>query len=199
MHLAVVRVRVREVLLHVLGQQVAPVAGRVDQHVGRGRRDRSVEDGLQGLVAGLALLEAQVVAEHHELLGPPETTSTMSGRSTRSALSTSISRSPRVRVFVQAGLDERRLARAAGAGQQHVVGRLAGDELLGVALDAFPSAARFPSGHPADAGHVPHRLERAVATGPLAVAPGDGVVPLGAPSGCGSTASMRSSSAWRAR
>ena len=71
MHLAVLRVRVAEVLLHVLGQQVAAVAGRIDQHVGRRRGDRAVEDRLQRLVARLALLEAQVVAEHDELLGPP--------------------------------------------------------------------------------------------------------------------------------
>jgi hypothetical protein len=178
MHLAVVGVRVREVLLHVLGQQVAAVAGGVDQHVGRGRRDRAVEDGLQRLVAGLALLEAQVVAEHHELLGPagdhvddvgqvgevglvhldqPQAAVAYSFRQALISDDLPVPRAP-VSSTLLAGWPARTARCCAGCA---------------------PSAARSPSGRPGGCRHVPHRLQRAVAAGPLAVAPGDGVVPLG--------------------
>jgi hypothetical protein len=50
----------------------------------------------------------------------------MSGRSTRSCLSTSIRRRPFPAILVEHGLDQRALARAARAGKQHVVGALAG-------------------------------------------------------------------------
>jgi hypothetical protein len=48
---------------------MAAVAGGIDQHIGW-RRDRAIQHGLHGLVAGLALFEAQVVAVDDELLGP---------------------------------------------------------------------------------------------------------------------------------
>ncbi|MNT84684.1 hypothetical protein D3C72_2247300 [compost metagenome] len=61
---------VGEVFGHVLRQQVAPVAGGVDQHIGRGSGHRTIQGRLERLVAGLAVLKAQVIAEHDELLGP---------------------------------------------------------------------------------------------------------------------------------
>ena len=61
--------------------------------------------------------------------------STMSGRSTRSCFSTSIRRRPLRRVLVEQRLDERGLAGAARAGEQHVVGGIALDELARVLLD----------------------------------------------------------------
>jgi hypothetical protein len=39
------------------------------------------------------------------------------------------------RVLVEQGLDQRRLARAAGAGEQHIVGRQAGDEMTRIGVD----------------------------------------------------------------
>ena len=85
----------------------------------------------------------------------------MSGRSTRSVLSTSIRRRPARREFVQAGLDQRALAGAAGAGQQHVVGAAAGDELLGVAQQALLLRPRpRPAQSSADRRDVAHRLDQ---------------------------------------
>ena len=48
---------------------MAAVAGGVNQHIGRGRRDRPIQDGLQRFVAGLAVFKAQVVTEDHEFFG----------------------------------------------------------------------------------------------------------------------------------
>ena len=98
----------------------------------------------------------------------------MSGRSTRSALSTSIRRRPRARILVQAGLDQRRLAGAARAGQQHVVGGVARATNCSVLRRILSFWARPPSAHRSrDRRHVPHRLQAAVARAALAVAPGD--------------------------
>lgn len=46
----------------------AAVAGGVDQQVVAGSSDGTIEDGLQRLVARLAVLEAEVVAEDDEAL-----------------------------------------------------------------------------------------------------------------------------------
>ena len=73
--------------------------------------------------------------------GVPATRSTMSGRSTRSALSTSIRRRPLRRVLREHRLDQRRLAGAARAGQQHVVGGQPRDELPRVARRSRASAS----------------------------------------------------------
>ena len=85
----------------------------------------------------------------------------MSGRSTRSALVDLDQAQAARREFVQAGLDQRALAGAARAGEQHVVRALAGDELLGVAqqplllrldLDERVEPDRRRHGAPARAG-----------------------------------------------
>ena len=55
-----------EILLHVLGHQMAPVRRRIDQHVVRGRRDRAVEHRLERGVARLVGREGQIVAEQNE-------------------------------------------------------------------------------------------------------------------------------------
>jgi hypothetical protein len=179
MDFAVVGVGVREVVLHVLGQQVAPVAGRVDQHVGRRGRNRSVQDRLQRLVARLALVEAQVVAEHDEFFGPLRHHLDDVGQVDQLGLVHLDQAQALRRVGLQAGTNERRLARAARAGQQHVVGRLAFDELLRVARDLFLLDVDFLQRIERHRGHVLHRLEHAVARVAAAVAPGDGRVPVG--------------------
>jgi hypothetical protein len=87
-----------EVLGEILGHQVAAVRGGVDQHVvGRGR-DRAVEHDLQRLVARIAGVEGQVVAEDDEALWDARrSSSTISGRSVRSPWrSTSMTRRPSV-------------------------------------------------------------------------------------------------------
>ena len=179
MDLAVLGVGVAEVVLHVLGQQVAPVAGRIDQHVGRGRGHRAVEDRLERLVARLALVEAQVVAEDDELLGPLRHHLDDVGQVGQLGLVDLDQAQPLRRIGVQAGADQRGLAGAAGAGQQHVVGRLALDELARVALDLFLLDVDFLQRIERHGRHVAHRLQRAMARAAAAVAPGDGGVPVG--------------------
>ena len=101
----------------------------------RRRRDRAVEDRLQRLVAGLAFVEAQVVAEDDEALGAVGDQVDDVGQVDQVGLVDLDQAQPLRRELVQAGLDQRALAGAARARQQHVVGRRAGDELLGVAHD----------------------------------------------------------------
>ncbi|MNT59151.1 hypothetical protein D3C72_1966350 [compost metagenome] len=69
MDLSVLALLLRQVIRHVFGQQVAPVAGGVDQHVGRGSAHRAVQDRFHRLVAGLAFFKAQVIAINDEFLG----------------------------------------------------------------------------------------------------------------------------------
>ncbi|KDA51803.1 hypothetical protein L963_1879 [Leuconostoc mesenteroides subsp. cremoris T26] len=179
MALAVLGVGVAQVVLHVLGQQVAPVAGRIDQHVGRRRRDRAVENRLERLVTRLALIEAQVVAEHDEFLGPLRHHLDDVRQVGQFGLVDLDQAQPLRRIGVQAGANQRRLAGAAGAGQQHVVGRLAFDELPRVALDLFLLQIDFLQRIERHRGHVAHRLQRAMARTAPAVAPGDRGIPVG--------------------
>ena len=179
MHFAVLGVGVAEVLLHVLRQQVAAVAGGVDQDIGRRRRHRAVEDRLERLVAGFAFLEAEVVAEHDELLGAVGHHIDDVGQVGEIGLVDFDQAQALRRVFVQAGLDQRRLAGAAGARQQHVVGRPALDELQGIALDLFLLRLDFLEVVQPDGGNVANRLQRAMARRALAVTPGDRLAPVG--------------------
>jgi len=55
-----------QVFRHVFRHQVAAVAGRVDQHVVAGPRERAVERGLEAGVAGFVLAEGQIVDEDDE-------------------------------------------------------------------------------------------------------------------------------------
>ena len=178
MHFAVVGVGVAEVFLHVLGQQVAPVAGRVDQHVRRGRCHRPVEHRLERLVARFTLLEAQVVAEHDELL-VAASDHVHDVRQVGEVGFVHLDQAQAARrIFVQAGLDQRRLAGAACSSEQHVVGRLALHELQRVALDLFLLRLDFLEVIQADIRHVPYRLERPVPGRALAIAPGDRLAPV---------------------
>ena len=62
MHLTVVGVGVGEVFFHVLGQQMTPITGGVDQYIGSRCCHRTVQNRFQGFVAWLAVFKAQVVA-----------------------------------------------------------------------------------------------------------------------------------------
>ena len=94
--------------------------------------------------------------------GRAATRSTRSGRSTRSALSTSIRRRPARRELVQAGLDQRALAGAARAGEQHVVGAAGRRRTARCCARrrSFCGSTSFRS-RQADRGHMAHRLEHA--------------------------------------
>ena len=137
MHLAVLGVLVREVFLHVLGQQVAPVARGIDEHVVGGLRHRAVEDRLQRLVARLALVEAQVVAEDDEVLRTLGHQVDDVGQIDEVGLVDLDEAQPAAAQLVEAGLDERALARAARTRQQHVVRAVPLHELQRVAQQAF--------------------------------------------------------------
>ena len=84
-----------EVLDEVLRQQMPAIRRRIHDDVARCAGDRSVEHDLERLVARLAGVEREVVAEDDETIrAAGATRSAMSGRSTRSALSTSMRRNP---------------------------------------------------------------------------------------------------------
>ena len=124
-----------EVLAHVLRQQVAPVRGRVDHDVARRTRDRPVERDLERLVAGLAGVEGEVVAEDDEALGPALDALDDVRQVDEVRLVDLDQPQAARRVLREHRLHQRRLAGAARAGEQHVVGRPAGDELARVAVD----------------------------------------------------------------
>ena len=167
MHLAVLGVLVREVLLHVLGQQVAPVARGIDQHVVGGLRHRAVEDRLQRLVARLAFIEAQVVAEHDEVLRTLGHQVDDIGQIDKVGLVDLDEAQPAAAQLVEAGLDERALARAARTRQQHVVRAVPLHELQRVAQQAFLLRLDLAQVGQADGGDMAHRLQPA---GPASLA-----------------------------
>ena len=187
MHLDVavaLRVGGSEVVLHLLGQQVAAVAGRIDQQVVGGRRDGAVQHRLQRLVAGLAFVEAEVVAEDHEALRPVGHEVGEVRQIDQVALVDFDEAQALSGELVQAGLDQRALAGAARAGQQHVVGGLALHELARVAQQALLLRLDLLEVGQPDRRQVPDRLEpRARAA--LAVAEGHGGVPVGRRQGLG--------------
>ena len=193
--LAVLVVRGGQVVLHLLGQQVAPVGRRVHKHVVRRRRDRAVQHRLQRLVAGLALVEAQVVAVDDEALGPAFDQRDDVGQVDEIGLVHLDQAQALRRELVQAGLDQRTLAGAARAGQQHVVGGAAGDELRGVGAQALLLRVHFLQVGQRDRRDVAHRFQhahpRARAEGArraLAVAERDGRRPVGLGGGSGQQA-----------
>ncbi|OMP13011.1 hypothetical protein COLO4_02438 [Corchorus olitorius] len=152
MHLAVRRMRVTEVFLHVFRQQVPAVAGRIDQHVGRRGGHGAVQDGFQRLVAGLALLEAQVVAVDDEFLGTAGHHLDDVGQVGEVGLVHLDEAQPLAGIGLQAGLDEGGLAGAARAREQHVVGRAALDELPAPGHGGVPvGCGKRPGQHRLDA------------------------------------------------
>ena len=179
MHLAVFGVGVGEVVGHVLRQQVAPVTRGVDQHVGRSRRHRAVQDRLERLVAWFAVLKAQVVAEDDEFLGPVRHYIHDVRQVGQVGLVHLDQAQAFGRIGVQAGLDERRLARTTRTRQQHIVGGLALHKLLRVALNLFFLRIDFLEVCQPHRAHMAHGLQRAMPTAALAVAPGNRCGPVG--------------------
>ena len=135
MNLAVFGVLGSEVFAHLFGHQMTPIAGRIDQHIVGGRSNRTVERHFQRLVAGLAVLEGQVVAVDDEAFGPVGHQLDDIGQIDQIGLVDLDQAQTPGRISVQTGFDQRRLAGAARAGQQDIVGRSAGHKLAGIALD----------------------------------------------------------------
>ena len=182
MDLAVLGMLGREVLAHLLRHQVPAVTGRVDQHVVGGRGDRAVEGGLERLVAGLALLERQVVAVDDELLGPLGDQVDDVGQVDEVGLVDLDQPQPLVCMRVQAGLDQRGLAGPARAGQQHVVRRQPLHEAARVAFDQPLGLVDVLQVLERDRGAVTHRLQPRLPAERGRTAPpaeGDRGVPVG--------------------
>ncbi|MNN15065.1 hypothetical protein D3C81_1281610 [compost metagenome] len=174
MDLAVVGVAVGLVVLHVLRQQVPAVGRGVDQHVVRLRRDRAVERRLQRLVARLAFLERQVVAEDDEALGALRDQLDDIAEVAQVILVDLHQPQPVLDEGIQAGLDQRRLAGAARAGQQHVVGRQPVHELARVGDDGILLALDVLQVVQVDRRQLAHRLQVAdIAEQALALAPAE--------------------------
>ena len=70
MHFAIVCVLVAEVVFHVLGQEMASIAGGVNQYIGRGGSHRAIENRFQGLVARLAFFKTQVITKDNKFFWP---------------------------------------------------------------------------------------------------------------------------------
>mmetsp|Transcript_71390 Transcript_71390/g.168262 ORF Transcript_71390/g.168262 Transcript_71390/m.168262 type:complete len:240 (-) Transcript_71390:255-974(-) len=167
MDLAMLAVGTAEVVGHLLGQQMAAVAGGVDQQVVGGRGDRAIEHTLERLVAGFTVVEAQVVAEHDETLGPARHLLDKVGQIDQIGLVDLDQPQALAGELVEHRLDQRALAGALGAGQQDIVGRTAGDELGRVAQQAlFLRLDLLEIGQP-DARDLGHRLDaKAAVTAP---------------------------------
>ena len=176
-----------EVLLHVLRHQVAPVRGGVDQQVLGGGRNRAVERHLERDVAVLGAVEGEVVAEHEEALRPPRHLVGDLRQVDEVVLLHLDQAQALLVVLVEQALDDGGLARAARAGEQHVVGRPALDELPRVLLDLRDLRVdALQVGQP-HAVHVAHRLQPAarVEAGGPAPAEGDARVPVGGAAAAG--------------
>ena len=141
-----------EVFAHVLRHEVPAVRGRVEEHVVRRRADGTVQDRLQRLVARLVCLEGEIVAEQDEPLGA-RFQRLHEVRKGDEVVLVDLDQAQALRlVLVQQRLDERRLARAPGTGEQHVVRGMPTDELPGYCDRGPSSADRFRAGRRARCG-----------------------------------------------
>ena len=157
-----------EILGKVLGQQVAAIGRRIDQHVGRGTGDRPVEHHLERLVACLARVEAQVVAEDDEAVGLRLEVLGDVGKIDEVGLVDLDQAQAARRIAGKHRLDERAFAGAAGARQQHVVGRQSGNELPRILVDRLFLRVDGNEVRERDRMRMRHRLQRASA---IALAP----------------------------
>src|SRR3546814_7539650 len=95
----------------------------VDKHVLARGTDRAVQHRLQRLVARLAFLERQIVAENNKALGPPADQIDDVAQIAHVGLVDLDKAQSLVAVRSQHGLDQRAFPLAACAGPQPVVGR----------------------------------------------------------------------------
>ena len=162
---------VAEVVAHLLGQQVAAVAGGANQDVGRGSCHGAIQNGFQRLVAALAFFKAQVIAVDEEFFGPCGHHIHDVGQIHQIGFIYFNQAQALGSVAVQTGLDERRLARAARTREQHVVSAAPLHKLRHVALHFVFLCINFAQVFQARGGQLVHRLQ-AGTTAALAVAPG---------------------------
>src|SRR3954470_9845245 len=162
-----------EVFGHVLGHQVAAVGGGVDQQVLAGGGDRTVERHLERDVAFFGPVEAQIVAKEEEALASRGDL-VDDVRQVHQVVLLHLDQAQALpRVLVEQALDDRRLAGAARAGEEHVVRRPALQELARVLLDPLDLPVDAAQVGELDAVHVRHRLQPARAVAPPARAPAE--------------------------
>ena len=132
MHLAIHQGRI-EVVAQPLGHQVAAIGGGIQQYIVRCLLQRAIQHALEHPVVALPGLERQVVAEQHEAL--PQTGQLLDdARQVGQLVALDLDQPQPIRgIFGQQRTHQRRLAGAARAPQQRMVGRQPGDELAGVA------------------------------------------------------------------
>ena len=179
MHLAVLGMLVVQVFRHVLGQQMAAVAGGVNQHIGRRGGDRAVQGRLQSLVAGFALVKAEVVAKDDELLGPGRDQIDNLGQIDHVRFIHLDQAQALVCKRVQASADQRRFAGAACPCQQGIVGATPLHKLLRIAQKTFFLNLHLFQVRKADVGNVLHRYQHAVAGTLAPVTHSDRCAPVG--------------------
>ena len=126
-----------EVVGHVLGHQVAAVGSGVHQYVFGAAGEAAVQRGFEGFVAVFAVFEGEIVAKNDEFFAARGEQIEQGGQGGKVVFVHFDQAQAALGVFVQQGFDERGFARAARAGEQGVVGRAAGEELLGVAHQAL--------------------------------------------------------------
>jgi hypothetical protein len=115
---------------------MAAVAGGINQHIGVVPQPPSHQESISSaLYPGSPSSKLKSSQKTMNFSDRSATRSTISGKSTSSALSTSIKRNPRWQTR-EAGTNERRFSRFHGAPvNKHVVGQLTTDKLLCVSLD----------------------------------------------------------------
>ena len=116
--------------------QMAPVRGGADQHVIRQAGDGAVERGFQRLVSGVARLERKIVGEQNELARLVFQPRGDIGQVDQIFAIHFHQAQPLLAVARQQGLDQRRLAATATAGEQHVIRRQSLEKLADVAVEA---------------------------------------------------------------
>ena len=171
--------RVGQVFSHVLRQQMAPVAGGVNQNIGRGRRHRAIKYRLERFVTGFALVKAQVIAKNQKLFAALRD-DIHDVRQVHQVFLVDLNQPQALRrIGIQTRPHQRRLSGAARPGQQHVVGRLPAHKLCGIAGNFLFLDVNFQQIVQAHRAHLPHRNQIPLARHPLAVQKRDGTVPVG--------------------
>ena len=144
-----------EIVRHEFRHQVPAIGGGIHPHILRRQFQGALQHAFQRLVASLADIKRQVIAEDHE---PERRIADVIDdfRQIHQIILVHLDHpQPALLVSIQQRLDQRRLARAPGAPKQSVIGRLTGEKTLGIAGQGLL--------RPADAGEILplHRIEPA--------------------------------------
>ena len=132
MQFVIGRMAVADVVGVVFGDHVAAVGGGVDQYVFRVAVERAIQDGFQCFVAGILRVKGEIVAKHDVSLATrPHEIDDFRQMMQIEAIDLDHAQPLRGKTS-QARAYQRGFTSAACAGEQHVIGRQAAHELLGV-------------------------------------------------------------------